>query len=308
MDCFFKCMLRYSNGGDNRKQGVLGTTNAYYGCIEAQGRGSLHCHMLVWIDGSLNPDELRHRLLNDPDFERNFVTFLEDNISSDVPHDPLPDARTLYSTQHLSKLRGPPISDSEYNASLRQHDLHFLAESSQRHSHSATCYKHWKGVGHQKDCRFNLDASNVTQETTVHSETGEIELRKLDGLVNNYNSTILQALRCNMDIKFIGSGTSSKAVLYYITDYITKTPLKAHVAFAALDVAMQRLGAFNPEERDLQSYASSMLHKCAFSMISRQELSGQEISSHLRGNTGSKSSHNFKSFIVEDALDAMKLM
>ena len=38
-----------------------------------------------------------------------------------------------------------------------------------------------------------------------------------------------------MDIKFIGSGGLAKAALYYITDYISKTQLKAHVTFAALE-------------------------------------------------------------------------
>ncbi|KAJ7786845.1 hypothetical protein B0H14DRAFT_2166304, partial [Mycena olivaceomarginata] len=53
-------------------------------------------------------------------------------------------------------------------------------------------------------------------------ETGEMNLRCLDGLVNNFNATILEAMHCNMDIKFIGSGTSAKGILYYITDYITR--------------------------------------------------------------------------------------
>lgn len=31
---------------DNNKKGILGTVSGYYGCVEAQGRGSLHCHLL----------------------------------------------------------------------------------------------------------------------------------------------------------------------------------------------------------------------------------------------------------------------
>lgn len=44
-----------------------------------------------------------------------------------------------------------------------------------------------------------------------------------------------------MDIKFIGSGASAKAVMYYITDYITKSELKTHVAYAALEFAVKKL-------------------------------------------------------------------
>jgi hypothetical protein len=35
---------------------------------------------------------------------------------------------------------------------------------------------------------------------------GELAMPKKDGMVNNFNSTTLKANRCNMDIKFIGSG------------------------------------------------------------------------------------------------------
>ena len=57
-------------------------------------------------------------------------------------------------------------------------------------------------------------------------------MQKLDGMVNNFNAVMLRAGRCNMDIKFIGSGGLAKAALYYITDYISKAQLKAHVAYA----------------------------------------------------------------------------
>ena len=44
-----------------------------------------------------------------------------------------------------------------------------------------------------------------------------------------------------MDIQFLGSGPSTKAIIYYITDYITKAQLKSHVAYAALALAVQKL-------------------------------------------------------------------
>ena len=53
-------------------------------------------------------------------------------------------------------------------------------------------------------------------------DTGEIDVRQLDGMVNNFNKTILATIHYNMDIKFISSGESAKAILYYIMDYISK--------------------------------------------------------------------------------------
>jgi hypothetical protein len=64
----------------------------------------------------------------------------------------------------------------------------------------------------------------------VDPETEERDFPVLDGMVNSYNPTMIGGFSCNMDVKFIGFEVSAKAILYYISDYITKTLLKTHVA------------------------------------------------------------------------------
>ncbi|KAJ3120408.1 hypothetical protein HK098_004637 [Nowakowskiella sp. JEL0407] len=44
---FFDVILRVN---DANHSGVIGKLSAYYGVVEAQGRGSLHIHMLIWIE------------------------------------------------------------------------------------------------------------------------------------------------------------------------------------------------------------------------------------------------------------------
>ncbi|KAJ7739435.1 hypothetical protein DFH07DRAFT_778713 [Mycena maculata] len=111
--------------------------------------------------------------------------------------------------------------------------------------------KYWKGPPEPKTCCFDLHEDNFRGESYVDPETGEIHLRCLDGLVNNFNVTMLEAIRNNMDIKFIGSGASAKGILYYVTDYITKFQSKTHVAFAMLELAVKKLGEYNPLEDDI---------------------------------------------------------
>src|ERR1700721_2865573 len=53
VQAFIKAILGYDPKQDNSEGGILGVVNAYYGCVEAQGRGTLHCHMLVWIKDGL---------------------------------------------------------------------------------------------------------------------------------------------------------------------------------------------------------------------------------------------------------------
>ncbi|KAG1823857.1 uncharacterized protein BJ212DRAFT_1444801 [Suillus subaureus] len=144
-----------------------------------------------------------------------------------------------------------------------------------------------------RECCFDLDKNNYCSESHVDPETEEICLRCLDGLVNNFNSMMLWAIRCNMDIKFIGSGASAKAMMYYITDYITKVQLKVHVAYAALECVTKKLGEYNPDVDDITMRAKLLLQKCSYSMLLHQELSVQQVCSYLMDFLDHYTSHQF---------------
>jgi hypothetical protein len=53
MKAFIKMILAYDPKQRDREGGALGIVTAYYGTVEAQGPGTLHCHMMVWVAGSL---------------------------------------------------------------------------------------------------------------------------------------------------------------------------------------------------------------------------------------------------------------
>jgi hypothetical protein len=97
-----------------------------------------------------------------------------------------------------------------------------------------------------------------------------------------------------MDIKFIGSGPAAKAIIYYITNYITKSQLKTHVAFAALELSVKKLGEYKPNDDDLTSRAKKLLQKCAYAMISHQELSAQQVASYLMDYEDHFTSHEYR--------------
>ena len=91
MQSFFKAILQYDldNPGDI-KPNILGVTKGYYGTVNAQGCGSLHCHLLLWLEGGLNPAEIRDQILAEPFgvFERRLIAYLETNICTAIPTDP----------------------------------------------------------------------------------------------------------------------------------------------------------------------------------------------------------------------------
>lgn len=300
MQAFFKCLLGFDVKTMSCSNGLFGITKGYFGCVEAQGRGSLHCHLLVWLEGALDPQEIKDRIVEegDQEFGHRLCRFIDDSISNGVPPEPpiMPG-----NEPHPCSVRGPwppPVNCSaeqreEYNR-LRQLDIHRLARSCQTHTHTHSCYKYWKGGDERKECRFNLDQSHHVERTTIDPVTGEMDYRIEDGMVNNFCVTILRAIRSNMDIKFIGSGASAKAILYYITDYITKSQLKAHVAYQILQAAVKKLENYTHDDDTFTVKAKRMLVRCANALISQQELSAPQVVSYLMGYGDHYTSHRFR--------------
>ena len=294
LKAFVRTVLGHGEDGTSKHDGVLGTVKAHYGCVEAQGRGSLHCHMLIWVEGALNPNEIRQKVMKDPGWGKTLLNYLDDTITNVVPEDPIPDVPTQWDGKDPCALRGVnlELNDVEERLALRLKDMHNLAERVQRHRHSHTCYKYYK-AGDDRKCRFDLKEENFRAESSVEQDTGLINLRCLDGLVNNFNMTMLEAVRCNMDIQFIGSGESAKAMIYYITDYITKSQLKSHVAYAALQMAVKKCEDSNDEEEDFTVCSKRLLQKCAYALISHQEMSAQQVASYLMDFEDNFTSHEF---------------
>ncbi|PBK92435.1 hypothetical protein ARMGADRAFT_875250, partial [Armillaria gallica] len=295
MKAFIRSILGYNPKQENLDSGVLGLVKAYYGCVEAQGRGTLHCHMMVWVEGSLNPDQIKRRIMqdNDVEFRDRLLAFLDDAISTCVPPDPTHDAVFIPSdASNACAVHG--VQSGIPNHLIQQakdKDLRNLVKDCQIHSHSKTCFKYCKK--YERICRFDIDENNYREFSSFDYEKGKLCLCCLDGLVNNFNETIIRALRCNMDIKFIGSGMSAKAILYYITDYITKSQLKLHVAYAALELSVKKLGEYNPDEDEVTVRAKRLLQRCSYAMISHQELSAQQVVSYLLDHEDHFTSHKF---------------
>ena len=76
MKTFIETLLNYKSCSEHNN-GVLGYVKGYYGCVEAQGRGSLHCHMLVWTEGCLNPNDLKMKVLTNDNFKEKLINYLE---------------------------------------------------------------------------------------------------------------------------------------------------------------------------------------------------------------------------------------
>ena len=130
----------------NSTKGILRCVKAFYGCVEAQGQGSLHCHMLVWLHGGLNPNEIQEWISHgeSSDFCQHLLAFLDDAISSSIPADPDKQLEVPSSHFHPCAVHGMvnSILGSESKSVTRQKDMHHLVQACQVHRHTHTCYKY----------------------------------------------------------------------------------------------------------------------------------------------------------------------
>jgi hypothetical protein len=77
-NCLIKSILKSLVLG-----GVLGPTKAYFGTVESQGRGSLHLHLLIWLNHDFTPTQLKQQIQNE-DFRQKLLTYLEDIVKEDL--------------------------------------------------------------------------------------------------------------------------------------------------------------------------------------------------------------------------------
>ncbi|KZT03007.1 uncharacterized protein LAESUDRAFT_660557, partial [Laetiporus sulphureus 93-53] len=206
-------------------------------------------HILLWILNSLSPLEIRSRLLNDLAFCQAMLDWLDschqgdystgssneikestDGRSTDFESD---DCEGRSATCVLP-LRPPVTStEAEVNDTYRQvlRDADQVVYMSNRHQ----CRLQ---TNHSKGCRRSSDSlcrarfpRDMHPSTEVDIDTGAIHFKKSEPWINTFNPVMSYALRCNTDVTCLLSGTQVRAIIAYITDYITKSPLKTHSIF-----------------------------------------------------------------------------
>jgi hypothetical protein len=79
---------------------------------------------------------------------------------------------------------------------------------------------------------------------------GLLHIKINDKWLNNINPWILNACCCNHDLKFIvGFGKGSKALIYYITDYIMKTTNFTSHMYSLMKIGVQKVEETHPQNQ-----------------------------------------------------------
>ncbi|CAF2657408.1 unnamed protein product [Rotaria sp. Silwood2] len=365
--------------------GVLGPIKAYFGTVESQGRGSLHLHLLIWLDHDMKPADMKQKIQN-ADVREKLKAYLEDIIKEDldefkdkqifenlnvprsfdtpprlsqdniyaalrtidltglaeninkspvwstpikqqlspsipyaspsVPygsslqnkslqtptHDrPISIMNVLHNQSNINPACLPTPNPSSPNFAARfRADVIQLVETDNKHKHTDTCYKYSNPKqGDKKNCRLHMPRKLVPV-STIDPDTGHISMRRSDPWINNFNEYLIATCRSNMDIKFIWSGSDAKALVYYITDYVTKMSLSFHDTLA---LVQKSITSFNNSSHQMDNDSAieksrKLVLRCYNTLASQQELSGVQVASYLMNWDDHYTTHKFQGLFL----------
>ncbi len=305
------------------RAGLFGKTSTYYGTVEEQGRLTLHLHALLWIQGSLSPQDVRDRMLSDETFRNELILWLEQCQQGDYTNGTQSDvAQRMHARRHVETgiamdmedapeeeatekdFRDPctvlpavpPADRSSASQSRWWEDLCEEVDDvvylSNRHDH-----RHRRGClrGNPPYCKARFPRQ-MEAETAVDLETGALKFRKTEEWINTFNIILSYVLRCNTDVTSLLSGTQVRAVVAYITDYITKTPLKTYSVFEAVKAVLERRTEIEENSASTEEAGRRVLTKVVNILSARREMGGPAVCSYLLGNPDRYTNRVFKVF------------
>ncbi|KAH6912390.1 hypothetical protein BKA70DRAFT_1370571 [Coprinopsis sp. MPI-PUGE-AT-0042] len=256
--------------------------------LYAQGRGTLHCHML----------KLRTLLSTNDTYAEHLLPWLESIMQADfcVPKDQRPvtvlprrGRSTLPSGKpHPGRVVGPLINEfpsARFWPEFRSY-VDELLEVYMIHVHQTTCWKYLKRGEERtaKNCRMGM-TGETRLESKIDTETLEILLKKTHPAMTFFTDP--------------PSCFGASSFMYYVTDYITKASLSMHAGLVALSFSIKKTearlnrsegGCYDGEE------ALKAVTIAVNSMLGHQEMSQQQVMSYLIGGGDHYTSESFQTF------------
>jgi hypothetical protein len=141
-------------------------------------------------------------------------------------------------------------------------------------------------------------------ETQVDPKTGALNVKKGEKWINTLTPLVTFLLRCNTDITSLLSGTAIKAIVAYISDYVTKPGLKTYTIFDTIRSVFDRNSEMLGGTQARKDKARTLLTQIVNSLTAKLEIGGPMASLYLLGNPDHYTNQNFivcywKSYVTE---------
>ncbi|TFK18743.1 hypothetical protein FA15DRAFT_660462 [Coprinopsis marcescibilis] len=105
-----------SRGGIQRRRGIFGVVQDYLGAVEAQGRGTLHLHLLVWLRDALTAQEMK-AALQSAQFRSRIVHYINTCFHADIQEKGHQDVKRMRCMKEVGFARPvDPHQDGDWEA------------------------------------------------------------------------------------------------------------------------------------------------------------------------------------------------
>lgn len=286
-------------GHIKRHEGVYGMVKGYIGTVEAQGRGTLHLHILLWLMGSPTAACMKD-LLNSPRFRERVTQYIAENIHAHVKGTSSEEFDIPSRDGPLSYSRPLHPSAANYEQSTSRTEF-LLAKNVQKHKCGFACIKVVKGrVICKRRAPFPVSGTNWID---IEGQWGP---RRLHPFLNNWNPITLICTRSNNDVKLITNGGETKEYGWYITSYTAK---KQHNTSNASALLAKAVAFHQKQERytsDIELLNKRLIQRCANTLSREQEFSAPEVISYLMGWGDRYVSHQTENIYFSSVVSLLK--
>ena len=121
-------------------------------------------------------------------------------------------------------------------------------------------------------------------------------MKKIEPWLNTFTPLVTYLFCCNTDVTSLLSGTAIKAVVLYVSDYITKTTLKTHTIFDSIRSVFHKNGEMIGGTLPMQEKAHRIMTKIVNLLSAKAEMGSPMICMYLLENPDHYTSHTFVPF------------
>src|SRR5271169_2059953 len=130
-------------------------------------------------------------------------------------------------------------------------------------------------------------------ETIVDASDGHISMKKREAMINTLSPCLTYLMRSNTDVSSMQSGTAMKAVILYVTEYISKSTLKTHQIFSSAYDVFDKDTDLTTSDIKPKDAARKLIMKMVNTLSSKMEIGSPMACMYLLGNPDHYTSHKF---------------
>ena len=144
------------------------------------------------------------------------------------------------------------------------------------------------------------------EHTEVDMDNGALNINKGESMLNTVTAEVTYLIRSNTDVTSLLSRTAIKAVVAYVSDYISKLALKTYLIFEAVKCVFDRNTEILGGSLDQKEKACILLTQIVNNLTSKMEIGGPMASMYLLKNPDHYTNHKFRTFYWPNFVQAAR--